>query len=108
MTSSKHACFLREPRTDVVVGEPRYDLPVVQMLKVFLPQEMNRVGVSITRSSAFSSLTISFDRNSSSHTRDQRISCLDATASSKRLHCTRTQTIRRLPPTSGQYGSFLC
>lgn len=49
MTAMKHACFLRDPRTDVVVGEPRSDLPIVPRLKLFLPQELNRVGVSTTR-----------------------------------------------------------
>jgi len=48
MTAMKHACFLRDPRTDIVVGEPRYDLPIVPRLKLFLPQELNRVGVSPT------------------------------------------------------------
>jgi hypothetical protein len=43
MTAMKHACFLRDPRTDVVVGEPRSDLPIVPRLKIFLPQEFNRV-----------------------------------------------------------------
>jgi len=43
MTAMKHACFLRDPRTDVVVGEPRSDLPIVPRLKLFLPQELNRV-----------------------------------------------------------------
>jgi len=42
MTAMKHACFLRDPRTDVVVGEPRADLPIVPRLKLFLPQELNR------------------------------------------------------------------
>ncbi|KAF9516119.1 hypothetical protein BS47DRAFT_1484123 [Hydnum rufescens UP504] len=42
MTSLKHACFLRDPRTDVVIGEPRFDLPIVPRLIAFLPQEFNR------------------------------------------------------------------
>ncbi|QRW00158.1 GNAT family acetyltransferase [Ceratobasidium sp. AG-Ba] len=42
MTSMKHMCFLRDPRTEVVVGEPRADLPIVPRLKAFLPQEFNR------------------------------------------------------------------
>lgn len=43
MTSMKHMCFLRDPRTEIVVGEPRADLPIVPRLKAFLPQEFNRV-----------------------------------------------------------------
>jgi hypothetical protein len=43
MTSMKHMCFLRDPRTDVVVGEPRADLPIVPKLVRALPQEVNRV-----------------------------------------------------------------
>jgi hypothetical protein len=43
MTSLKHTCFLRDPRTDVVIGEPRFDLPIVPRLIAFLPQEFNRV-----------------------------------------------------------------
>jgi hypothetical protein len=43
MTAMKHACFLRDSRTEIVVGEPRYDLPIVPRLKAFLPQELNRV-----------------------------------------------------------------
>ncbi|CAE6503304.1 unnamed protein product [Rhizoctonia solani] len=42
MTSMKHMCFLRDPRTEIVVGEPRADLPIVPRLKAFLPQELNR------------------------------------------------------------------
>ncbi|KAG8748722.1 hypothetical protein FRC10_000113 [Ceratobasidium sp. 414] len=42
MTSMKHMCFLRDPRTEIVVGEPRADLPIVPRLKAFLPQEFNR------------------------------------------------------------------
>ena len=43
MTSMKHMCFLRDPRTDVVVGEPRADLPIIPKLVKALPQEVNRV-----------------------------------------------------------------
>ncbi|KAJ8078434.1 Accumulation of dyads protein 2 [Marasmius tenuissimus] len=42
MTAMKHACFLRDPRTEVVVGEPRADLPIVPRLIAYLPQELNR------------------------------------------------------------------
>ncbi|KAK0476425.1 acyl-CoA N-acyltransferase [Armillaria novae-zelandiae] len=42
MTSMKHMCFLREPRTEVVVGEPRADLPTILRLIAYLPQEFNR------------------------------------------------------------------
>ncbi|KZV70246.1 hypothetical protein PENSPDRAFT_631875 [Peniophora sp. CONT] len=42
MTSMKHMCFLRDPRTDVVVGEPRADLPIIPKLVKALPQEVNR------------------------------------------------------------------
>ncbi len=45
MTSMKHACFLRDPRTEVVVGEPRADLPIVPRLIAYLPQELNRVRI---------------------------------------------------------------
>ncbi|UZJ53871.1 hypothetical protein CBS101457_003191 [Exobasidium rhododendri] len=40
MLSMKHFCFLREPRTQVVIGEPRTDLHVVQLLKAYVPQEV--------------------------------------------------------------------
>jgi hypothetical protein len=42
MTSLKHCCFLRDPRTEIVVGEPRSDLPIIPRLIRFLPQEFNR------------------------------------------------------------------
>ncbi|KAI4528363.1 hypothetical protein K525DRAFT_184277 [Schizophyllum commune Loenen D] len=42
MTAMKHMCFLRDPRTEVVVGEPRYDLPIIPRLIAYLPQEFNR------------------------------------------------------------------
>ncbi|KAJ9480425.1 Aerobactin siderophore biosynthesis protein, partial [Pseudozyma hubeiensis] len=42
MVSLKHACFLRDPRTDVVVGEPRYDLDIIPLLATFLPQEFRK------------------------------------------------------------------
>ena len=42
MVSLKHACFLRDPRTEVVVGEPRYDLDIIPLLATFLPQEVRK------------------------------------------------------------------
>lgn len=42
MVSLKHACFLRDPRTDIVLGEPRYDLPIIPLLATFLPQDFRR------------------------------------------------------------------
>ncbi|KAH8830059.1 acyl-CoA N-acyltransferase [Flagelloscypha sp. PMI_526] len=42
MTALKHFCFLRDPRTDIVVGEPRYDLGIIPRLASYLPQEFNR------------------------------------------------------------------
>lgn len=42
MVSLKHACFLRDPRTEVVVGEPRYDLDIIPLLATFLPQEIRK------------------------------------------------------------------
>ena len=91
MTAMKHACFLRDPRTDVVVGEPRSDLPIVPKLKLFLPQEFNRVGVSLTTFDLSGQLTAFIDRNSNSRTRDQYTSYLGAIVSSKLLHCIRTE-----------------
>ena len=46
MTSMKHLAFLRDPRTQVVVGEPRADLPIIPRLIAYLPQEFNRVNIS--------------------------------------------------------------
>lgn len=43
MTSMKHLAFLRDPRTQIVVGEPRADLPIIPRLIAYLPQEFNRV-----------------------------------------------------------------
>lgn len=40
MVSMKHMCFLRDPRTNVVIGEPRYDLPIIPLLKAYLPQDV--------------------------------------------------------------------
>lgn len=94
MTAMKHACFLRDSRTDVVVGEPRSDLPIIPRLKLFLPQEFNRVSVSPTVFDVLSEPTASFDRSLSSHTRDRCTSCSDANASSKPLHCTRSRIKR--------------
>ena len=90
MTAMKHACFLRDPRTDVVVGEPRSDLSIIPRLKLFLPQELNRVSVPPT---AFDTprLTALFYRNSSSHIKERYTLCSDAIASSKPLHCTRAK-----------------
>ncbi|KAJ3985382.1 putative acyltransferase [Lentinula detonsa] len=42
VTSLRHACFLRDPRTEIVVAEPRADLPIVQQLIAYLPEELNR------------------------------------------------------------------
>ncbi|PWN30901.1 hypothetical protein BDZ90DRAFT_229891 [Jaminaea rosea] len=35
----RHFCFLREPRTDVVVSEPRYDLGIVSLHRAYSPVE---------------------------------------------------------------------
>jgi hypothetical protein len=40
MVSMKHLCFLREPRTEVVIGEPRFDLSIIPLLKAYLPQDL--------------------------------------------------------------------
>jgi uncharacterized protein (DUF736 family) len=40
MLSMKHFCFLREPRTQVVIGEPRTDLHVVRLLKTHVSQDV--------------------------------------------------------------------
>ncbi|KAF8333032.1 acyl-CoA N-acyltransferase [Cantharellus anzutake] len=42
MVSLKHLCFLRDPRTNIVMGEPRFDLPIIPLLATYLPQEFNR------------------------------------------------------------------
>lgn len=42
MVSMKHFCFLREPRTQIVLGEPRADLDIVELLKAYLPQSFRR------------------------------------------------------------------
>ena len=91
MTAMKHACFLRDPRTDIVVGEPRYDLPIVPRLKLFLPQEFNRVGVSTTRLNVFGRLITLIGRNSNSRTRERCTLCSGVTGSSKRPRCTRKE-----------------
>lgn len=93
MTAMKHACFLRDPRTDVVVGEPRSDLPIVPRLKLFLPQELNRVGVSTTRLNVTGYLTALIGRNSSSRTRERYTLCSGVTASSRRPRCTRKEIV---------------
>ena len=41
-TSIKHLCFLRDPRTQQVVAEPRFDLPSVPIQARFLPQERKK------------------------------------------------------------------
>jgi len=91
MTAMKHACFLRDPRTEIVVGEPRTDLPIVPRLKLFLPQELNRVSVSATILNAFGQLTVLPGRNLSSHTRERCTLCSGAIGSSRRPRCTRTK-----------------
>lgn len=40
--STKHFCFLREPRTEVVIGTPQADPDVVGILKTSLPQDLRR------------------------------------------------------------------
>lgn len=40
ITSVKHLCFLRDPRTDIVIGEPRYDLNIIPLLQEYLPQNI--------------------------------------------------------------------
>ena len=42
MISLKHFCFLREFRTDKVVGEPRYDLAIIPLLAAYLPQSFRK------------------------------------------------------------------
>ncbi|KAI0032387.1 hypothetical protein K488DRAFT_85928 [Vararia minispora EC-137] len=68
----KHMCFLCDPRTSIVVGEPRGDLPIVSKLVRALPQETLDSGVphkhlrpytpflAFKSSQPTSSLTISF------------------------------------------------
>ncbi|KAF7196069.1 Acyltransferase fer5 [Pseudocercospora fuligena] len=41
-TSIKHLCFLRDPRTQQVIAEPRHDLPSVPIQARFLPQERKK------------------------------------------------------------------
>lgn len=94
MTSMKHACFLRDPRTEVVVGEPRADLSIVPKLKLFLPQELNRVGVSSTIFDVIGQLTGSLCRSSNSRTRDRCTSFSDVIDFSRPLRCTRAKKSR--------------
>ncbi|PWN41061.1 hypothetical protein IE81DRAFT_292456 [Ceraceosorus guamensis] len=42
MVSMKHFCFLRESRTHIVIGEPRFDLPIIPLLAQHLPQSWRR------------------------------------------------------------------
>lgn len=42
MISMKHFCFLREPRTNTVIGEPRYDLNIISLLAAYLPQDYRK------------------------------------------------------------------
>jgi len=42
MVSMKHFCFLRESRTQIVIGEPRADLPIIALLKAHLPQDYRK------------------------------------------------------------------
>ncbi|PWN96804.1 putative acyltransferase [Tilletiopsis washingtonensis] len=43
MVSMKHFAFLREPRTQIVIGEPRVDLSIVPLLQAHLPQDRRKV-----------------------------------------------------------------
>ena len=90
MTAMKHMCFLRDPRTEVVVGEPRYDLPIIPRLIAYLPQEFNRVcHLSLDRKCL---LTLCA-RNSRCLTSGQCTSSCAANDSSKRQFCTRKKAV---------------
>lgn len=41
-TSIKHCCFLRDPRTEQVLAEPRHDLSHVKIQSKYLPQEKKK------------------------------------------------------------------
>jgi hypothetical protein len=43
MISMKHFCFLREARTNVIIGDPQSDLSVVELLKAYIPGDVRKM-----------------------------------------------------------------
>lgn len=69
MVSLKHLCFLRDARTNTVMGEPRFDLPIIPLLATYLPQEFNRVRSPLPLCAL--NLISCIPRNSNSHINEQ-------------------------------------